>query len=132
MFEKHVSCILNLIYIYIFEIVLIRLCGLSKKWSFFIIIFFVEQAMTIDTTKTKATSITKDKRTNYDWKFFTLIPNLSSNYPRIAYNFFQKQYASHPKRNGTSNLWTHLELQCSKYPHKAGLKKKNYLILRKY
>ncbi|KAK6137046.1 hypothetical protein DH2020_029210 [Rehmannia glutinosa] len=38
------------------------------------------------------------------------------NPPRASCNYCGTSYAAHPKLNGTTSMWTHLESSCKKYP----------------
>ena len=66
------------------------------------------------------------------WLHFTVIKGLDLEWPRATCNWCGVDYASHPKRNGTSNMATHLETQCKKIPKELlDLKQTTLTILAK-
>ncbi|KAI3454733.1 hypothetical protein Pfo_011396 [Paulownia fortunei] len=69
--------------------------------------------------KTKVVDIIKKKypkNISEIWDHFTRLEG--SNSPRAACNYCGTSYAAHPKLNGTTSLWAHLESSCKKYPYK--------------
>ncbi|KAL0345731.1 UNVERIFIED_CONTAM: putative AC9 transposase [Sesamum radiatum] len=58
----------------------------------------------------------ESKNVSEVWGHFTRLP--SSNPPRAACNYCGSSYAAHPRYNGTTALWAHLENSCKKYPHR--------------
>ena len=57
------------------------------------------------------------------WGHFTKIKD-DKHDPRARCNYCEKEYASGSKKNGTSNLWSHLAHQCPKYPNRENKKQK--------
>ncbi|KAL8464698.1 hypothetical protein ACS0TY_034268 [Phlomoides rotata] len=50
------------------------------------------------------------------WGHFNRLEN--SDPLRAACNYCGTSYAAHPKANGTTSMWAHLETSCKKYPFK--------------
>ncbi|KAL0308961.1 UNVERIFIED_CONTAM: putative AC transposase [Sesamum radiatum] len=68
--------------------------------------------------RAKQVEIVKKESKNVSevWGHFTRLP--SSNPPRAAYNYCGSSYVAHPRYNGTTALWAHLENSCKKYPRR--------------
>ncbi|XP_054782853.1 uncharacterized protein LOC129290171 [Prosopis cineraria] len=49
------------------------------------------------------------------WSHFTLMEGCDPEFPRATCNWCGFDYACHKKRNGTSNMATHLEERCKKF-----------------
>ena len=64
------------------------------------------------------------------WEHFTKVKGGDVNDPRSTCNYCGADYASHPKRVGTSTLWTHLK-KCKKNPHRAAEKRQKVLSFQK-
>lgn len=58
------------------------------------------------------------RRTSDVWNHFTPLRDCDPEFPRAACNYCGRQYAVHPRKNGTSCCWSHLENQCKKNTEK--------------
>ena len=56
------------------------------------------------------------------WDHFTKLDG-DPKFPRAACNYCGKDYACAAKKDGTSNMWTHLKIQYKKYPFRVEDKK---------
>ncbi|KAK1382394.1 hypothetical protein POM88_020129 [Heracleum sosnowskyi] len=66
-----------------------------------------------------------NKKQSYVWDHFT--KNEDPENPRNVCNYCGVSYARQKKRNGTTNMRTHLESQCKKYPLRLNRDKQSLL-----
>ncbi|KAK1404148.1 hypothetical protein POM88_003753 [Heracleum sosnowskyi] len=66
-----------------------------------------------------------NKKQSYVWDHFTKNEDLEN--PRNVCNYCGVSYARQKKRNGTTNMRTHLESQCKKYPLRLNRDKQSLL-----
>lgn len=68
------------------------------------------------------------KKRSYVWDHFTKNNDLKLS--RVIYNYCGVSYACQKKRNGTSNMRSHLETQCKKYPLRLSWEKQSLLSFK--
>ena len=62
------------------------------------------------------------KKRSIVWGYFTVIEGGEK--PRVACNYCGTTYACDTKCNGTTNMRTHIQSQCLKYPYREDKRKK--------
>ena len=69
-------------------------------------------------TETQQATINGGKEPSKIWDHFSKIEGYDPLYPKLQCNYCQMSYNCHPKRNGTSAMWSHIKSCCKKYPYK--------------
>nr|POE71034.1 zinc finger bed domain-containing protein ricesleeper 1 [Quercus suber] len=69
-------------------------------------------------TETQQATINGGKEPSKIWDHFSRIEGCDPLYPKSHCNYCKKCYNCHPKRNGTSAMWSHIKSGCKKYPYR--------------
>ena len=69
-------------------------------------------------TETQQATINGGKEPSKIWDHFSRIEGCDPLHPKSQCNYCKKSYNCHPKRNGTSTMWSHIKFSCKKYPYR--------------
>ncbi len=67
-------------------------------------------------TPTQVTFRKCNKEPSCVWEHFIKVEECDLNDPKADCKYCNRLYNCHPKRNGTSSVWAHINLGCKNYP----------------